>query len=219
MRCKTRIPTGRSKPARWRKTTRSEHGWEVAFPSRRRQATGQPAGGFREWTPWRAIRRRGDLWTIPREEARTTGPTEQRAGARPERGERAASQRSASKPEFEPQDRVASGKLARRSGGSSEHPLIRMRAPETMVLEGSEHARPRVIGGHGGQQRRPTSRNIVSSLPPPTKGLHAQAWGCAPRATAGESAWMGGWEATRRCQVTRRAPVEPERGRWNARRR
>jgi len=64
-------PSGRRKPARWHQTTRSEHGWEVAFPSRRRKATGQPAGELREWTPWRARRRRGDLWTIPREEART----------------------------------------------------------------------------------------------------------------------------------------------------
>jgi hypothetical protein len=74
----------------------------------------------------------------------------------------------------------------------------RMRAPETMVLEGIDGELPRAIEGQGGQQRRPTSRDIVSSLPPLTKGPRAKARGCTPRATVGEGTWMGGWEATRR---------------------
>lgn len=45
---------------------------------------------------------------------------------------------SASKPEFEPQDRVVSGKPARRSGGYRALPPKKEAAPEAWVLEGSD---------------------------------------------------------------------------------
>jgi len=72
---------------------------------------GNRAVGLRERTPWRVIRRRGDLWTIPREEARTTGHDAATAWGT------TSGKQSALQPEFEPQDRVASGKTARRSTG------------------------------------------------------------------------------------------------------
>jgi len=77
--------------------------------------SGDRREGFREWTPRRARRRRGDLWTIPREEARTTGQEAMQHGG-------PCWVDPAHKPEFEPQDRVASGEPARRSRGSSAHP-------------------------------------------------------------------------------------------------
>jgi hypothetical protein len=43
------------------------------FPAPKEWTAGQPEVEILEWTPWRPIRRRGDLWTTPREEARTTG--------------------------------------------------------------------------------------------------------------------------------------------------
>jgi len=119
---------------------------------------GNRAGGLRELTPWRAIRRRGDLWTIPREEARTTGQeTGTPWGTTTER-------KTAYQPEFEPQDRVASGKTARRSTG-------RACIPNQVVCAQDDGPRrqrrwqPPLLEGHGGQQRRPTSRSIILCFP------------------------------------------------------
>ena len=111
-----------------------------------------------EWTPWRAIRRRGDLWTNPREEARTTG---QEAGTS---WGTTMGRRTAYQPEFEPQDRVASGKTARRSTGRAFIPNQDLRARD----DGPRRQRrwqPPSLEGHGGQPRRPTSRDIISCFP------------------------------------------------------
>jgi hypothetical protein len=50
--------------------TRMRRGSRIPKEVRR---PGNRTDDLREWTPWRARRRRGDLWTNPREEARTTG--------------------------------------------------------------------------------------------------------------------------------------------------
>jgi len=75
-----------------------------------------------------------------------------------------------------------------------------------MVLEGIDGELPRAIEGQGGQQRRPTSRDIVSSLPPLTKGSPARARGCTPRATVGKAR---GWEDGRQPADERRFGERP----------
>jgi hypothetical protein len=159
-------------------------------------------GGFREWTPRRARRRRGDLWTIPGEEARTTGQ-----GGRTDVGDHGGKDTLYTKPEFEPQDRVASGKTARRSGGSSPHPQLGCRRPDDGSSKAATLATATFEGREGsceGQRAAPSS-----CASPRVRGLRGD--------TEGRTASRR--EAARFGTVTRRARQNLARGERHARRR
>ena len=141
------------------RTTRSEHERDVAVAFRRRsdgRATGRMVSG--SGLPSGQYGGGADLWTIPREEARTIGQDSGTSwGTTTER-------MTALQPKFEPQDRVASGKTARRSTGRAFTPNQDVRARD----DGPRRPRrwqPPSLEGQGGQQRRPTSRSIISCFP------------------------------------------------------
>jgi len=158
-------PSRRRKPPRRWESARAERGWVVARSPRgiRARLRSREGPGVDFGT---GVRRRGDLWTIPREEARTFESSrnfdregEGNGTAEPESG-RTGSCRA----------------KARRSRGVVTRTLTSADPPETVALEDQQRLPLEVVARSGRAAAKPANRIIVSTSPHPER-MRASAYG------------------------------------------